>query len=358
MTQTQTRTRTRTRTRIDKPEIRSCAPLHKQTRRTRNAQRVPRFTCFTIDELREIARARHLAFSKNSTVKSLRALIERDAGTLDEYAWIEGVPSLSSRRASHLKRKLRPKVPDTWRRVRNLSDTWLTNFDIENVLRQYEIADGAFKLLAIANKDLRRCASCNVRHGSNSTAEDDEVHRTCRSLLETDLTTKLASDNITRIACVFNTGTHDGEGIHWVALYVDLDARVALYYDPIGCPPFEDVNVFLDHLDALSVDVNLRRLFYDGSRAENGSHQRPGSSGECGVYCIYFIERMLEASASSTNEHEIQDEFASFARSDIPQEVIVKLRRRFFYDAHNVVSTLEKIPVTVDATSLRFLCSS
>ena len=108
--------------------------------------------------------------------------------------------------------------------------------------------------------------------------------------------------------------THDKDGSHWVALFVNLSKPTVyenrkydgyiFYYDSYGMEATEEINILANRLiqqaSNLSKPLNLVYVQNDVR------HQYGGS--ECGVYCMHFILRNLKGkSINFIKEKRISD---------------------------------------------------
>jgi hypothetical protein len=108
-----------------------------------------------------------------------------------------------------MKRKIKemifaPKHPPEWHE--NPTE-WLTNFDIEKVMKQYELSEPTFKFIGPTTIDFD---SKPEYWGGRCVLED-----LCRFDLARFIRAKR-----TKIGIVFNLDKHDQSGSHWVSLYI------------------------------------------------------------------------------------------------------------------------------------------
>ena len=80
-----------------------------------------------------------------------------------------------------------------------------------------------------------------------------------------------------KFSLIINTGTHDSEGEHFVALY--FHNNILFYFDPFGEPVANDyINSFIQELPL----KNNRYHF-------NNRHIQDNRSNFCGFYCLGFL---------------------------------------------------------------------
>ena len=199
-----------------------------------------------------------------------------------------------------------PRAPDEWK---NDPYTWLTNFDIEKVMKQHEYIDKTFKFIGPTTIDF-----------------DTKINDKCvtEELCKFDLN-KHISNGIKKIGIIFNLDRHNQSGSHWVGMFIDNEKHFIFYFDSYGirAPPL--IKNFIDrvriqskkemkkHNEKISTGKRKKKYTY----YENDlRHQY--SNTECGVYTIHMIKQLLQN----------KDVFSYDTK--IPDETMKKLRREFF----------------------------
>lgn len=155
-----------------------------------------------------------------------------------------------------------PEKPVEW--VKNPTE-WLSNFDILDVLKQYEKAYPTFKFIGPVPIDFNTkinnsCVSnelCSLHLGTLTTVHD--------------------------IGIIFNLDKHDEPGSHWVSMFIDKSIKKIFYFDSASTEIPREV----DELQRRLIGENADFLFLSNSV----EHQRGNT--ECGMYSIYFIISML-----------------------------------------------------------------
>lgn len=170
-----------------------------------------------------------------------------------------------------LQEHFRPVRPPEWQANER---EWLSNFDIENVLRQYEKRYPSFDLLGVVPVDFAqriagdRCVS--------------------RRMCDLDVNS-LAQRGKTRLACVVNLDPHDRPGSHWVAFCICLRGknRGTFFYDSVARSPPREVGDFLARI------VERIRLTDPHHPFRHNTVRRQYKNTECGVFCMRFLEQLL-----------------------------------------------------------------
>jgi hypothetical protein len=125
----------------------------------------------------------------------------------------------------------RPEKPESW----YIDDhTWLTNFDIEGVMRQYEADYPDFAFLGPSPIDFD-----SKELFSDRCIED--------SICKLNLSAMLSKGK-TRIGIVFNLDPHDRPGSHWTALMCDIANGGIYYFDSNGTQPPKEVVALMHRL--------------------------------------------------------------------------------------------------------------
>lgn len=189
---------------------------------------------------------------------------------------------------------LRPEQPTDWK---DDPDMWLDSVNIATVMKQYEDPYPQFKFLGpypidFAAKDpyteQKRCIigeMCNL-----------------------DLKSMKAQGK-TNVGIVYNLDPHYKGGSHWVANYIDIPRHKVYYFDSYGMDPPMQVRKFMQWL---TIQDPRMRISYNGRRFQF-------RDSECGMYCMYFLIRML-----------MGDGFKSFVRRSPPDSYMLDLRDYLF----------------------------
>ena len=184
----------------------------------------------------------------------------------------------------------KPRMPEEWKKNKS---AWLSNFDIDMVMRQYEKIYPHFKYFSASPSDCPVRVTCPL---SNL-----DPH-------------KLRKQGITKIGIVFNLDKTGQSGSHWVAVFCDMRKTTRVtgkgkddfveidYYDSYGDPPIKLIKLFLVRL--------AERFVVKGERVEiffNDKRHQYGNS-ECGIYSINFIlERLHGTPMKKINRSMIRD---------------------------------------------------
>jgi len=211
------------------------------------------------------------------------------------------VNSLPKNKLKRFKNSFRPEKPEEWHKNFN---EWLSTTDIDNVLKQYAVADPHFYYYGATPMDF------DLKNGNKCVVN---------SLCKFDLNTHLNS-GIDKIGIVFNTDDHDEPGEHWVAMYVDCKGKnlkypCIYYFDSTGDPATPEVEELIQKIKNQGLENGIK--FTD---LQNDKVHQKGDS-ECGMYCLHFMIYMLEG-----------NDFMKYIKNKKSDEYIQKFRNVFFID--------------------------
>ncbi len=270
------------------------------------------FTCYNHNQLKKIA--------EDLNKKGYNIKIKRSKADLwneirksmfnkcnNEWCWI-------NKTNTDLKKDdiFRPKHPNEW--IYNRT-AWLSNFDIEDVMDQYEEVYNDFLFIGPVPIDFKLVV--------NELANINLI--------------QLYRKGIRKLGIIFNLDPHDKGGSHWVAMFLDMTNKKQsniCYYDSYGYLPEQEI------IDLMTTLIAQGNCGFDGTKCNeeekinieplyNGiRHQFKNS--ECGMYCIYFIVRMLERKNQTPVEC-----FEKICINGIDDDSMNRLRGSFFITDEN-----------------------
>ena len=164
-----------------------------------------------------------------------------------------------------------PTYPEEWKKNPN---TWLSNFDILDVLKQYEQTYSHFVFIGPSPIDF------DVIQNDKSCV--------CNNLCHFSLN-DIRKKHVTKIGIIFNLDPHTSSGSHWVSLFIDLQDHFIFYFDSTGDLIPSQIRKFVRTVVLQNKILGLSKLtFYQNDEME---HQLGNT--ECGMYSLYFIISML-----------------------------------------------------------------
>jgi len=284
-------------------------------------------TCFDKNTLRRIAKTWN-RFNENNQINNINQLTHKQlwntlndkfkplCGKNDEICWVE---RMNLSKEDEIKNALLPETPDEW--VQN-PHTWLTNFNIEDVMFQYEKINPNFKFLGVYPVDFR----------------SDEYNGTCLYKETCNINMKeLLKQGIQYIGMVINLDKYNEPGSHWVGLFICIDPKKscfgAYYYDSYSGSPPKMVGEFMKDLEKQANSIVKKYPFkieYNHVR-----HQYGGS--ECGMFSMVFIIRWM--TALKKQMHVTMDDIVKVRLTD---DDVFKLRKVFFRPYYEFKKKLHK----------------
>ena len=245
------------------------------------------YTCFTQSELEEIAKSFNNFIkvndlcSKDTCLPKIPINISSNKRKLwksiynrlsafckYEYCWID-LNFINIIPDNDLQEKLKfftfkPKTTKT-------NYSWLSNYDINHVMKQYEKYDRSFKFLGSFPSDFQE-------------------------LYDVDYNALL---DYRMVSIVLNLDNHKQSGSHWVSLVIDNNENTIEYFDSVGDKPSGKIRNFVS---------KLRNEIFPGYYYKSNKVEHQKLNTECGVYSMYFIlQRLLGYTFEEINKKRIKD---------------------------------------------------
>jgi len=204
-----------------------------------------------------------------------------------------------------------PDQPAEWKKN---PDEWLSNFDIMDVLRQYEQTYHHFHVIGPTPIDFD--------------TRPKEMDGKCvwQELCDFHLDQYLKSGK-KKLGIVFNLDKHDRGGSHWVSMFIDLDDKYAFYMDSAGNEIPKEIDAFLKRVvqQGLAMHPPIRLHFYENCPME---HQM--GTTECGMYSLYFLITMLTGETEGKVFKNYLEKIRFFKDKRIPDKFMKRYRRIYF----------------------------
>jgi len=203
-----------------------------------------------------------------------------------------------------------PDKPYEWKKNPN---TWLSNFDIMNVLEQYEQTHNHFEFIGPTPIDFDKVVS-------GSCVQND----LCRFELREQLKKRK-----THIGVVFNLSPHTSGGSHWVSLFIDTKDQLIFFFDSAGESIPKEIKAFVDRVQIDAVELFGKKYQFH----QNHPKEHQMGNTECGVYSLFFIITMLTGmSQMLRGKMNMKHKLHLFKRRTIPDKYIEKYRNVYFND--------------------------
>ena len=253
------------------------------------SNRKNKYSCFTKPSLLKIAKTWNQNNSENKIVlgsaNTVKKIWKRINGKLKEkcygeWCWIEQ-DFVKSLQDEEINNTFRPKLPREWcHKTRD----WLSTTDIESVMVQYEDVYDDFYFIGpvpIDFDDELSAGYCVV----------DEL---CKINLK-----NLKKKGIKRVGIVFNLDKHTETGSHWIAMFLDLNKQGIYYWDSYGEKPPKEVRILVKKLQSQGKNMKLNLKY------QRNTKRHQFKTSECGVYCMYFIVKLLQGKKFKEFTHQI-----------------------------------------------------
>lgn len=243
-------------------------------------------SCLKKDELEMIAKsynkinkdepiALNRLKNKESLLHELQTKMHNVCLDNKEYCWVNILSN--SKLNTIAKTSLRPSKPLEW----YLNDhEWLSNYDILDVMKQYEIRYKQFKFLGVFPRDF----------------ESLTAYGKCVAMCSFSVKDFLLQ-GFKEFGIVFNMDTHTQPGSHWVALYANFNPKKKkfgiAYYDSAGKKPPSEIWSFICKIKGQVLqhfDPSTCKLF----KTKYNPLQHQFKNTECGMFSMFFIIHCLE----------------------------------------------------------------
>jgi hypothetical protein len=201
-----------------------------------------------------------------------------------------------------------PKQPKEWKKN---PDEWLSNFDILDVLKQYEFNNENFKFIGptpinFMSPDIKDKKTCVWKE-------------LCKFNLQEYITNK-----VNKIGVIFNLAKQGDPGTHWVSLFIDLKRNFILFFDSNGDPPPKEVKQLINTINSQGKknNINFKNVI------NNLEHQQ--SNSECGMYSLYFIVTLVTEKIDNVHIDNTDLLISHFTKKRIPDQFVFKHRSIYF----------------------------
>lgn len=235
-----------------------------------NLKKVSKDTCMTPDIIMKVKNAynrQHPSsqIETNDPIQIFEIIKERNK-CKNDACWVSKIKNKEIKKyvKDHI---FIPEKPSEWKK--NPTE-WLSNFDILDVLKQYQEAYPHFKFIGPVPIDFNK----KMNHSCISN-DLCSFH-----LSDIDSHNKIHIDDV---GIIFNLDKHDEPGSHWVSMFIDKKIKRIFYFDSASTDVPREINELKNRL----IHENSEFSFVSNTV----EHQRGNT--ECGMYSLYFIISML-----------------------------------------------------------------
>jgi hypothetical protein len=269
-------------------------------------------TCYTkeaITVLRDAYNKEHreqpiLASEPKQIWKEMQS---RFSGCSTEDCWLDQMKEAKIRKQMD-KMLFAPDQPPEWKKKPN---EWLSNFDIAAVLQQYEVSHPTFKMIGPTPIDYD--------------VKEEDGHCVWDELCKLDMD-ELRASGKKHLGIVFNLDDHDGPGLHWTSMFVNMENALIYYYDSALYPFPKEVGKLKNEIIRQGKKMNPPIHFC--FMRNRHTHQEQTST--CGMYCLFFIITFLTKETEFMKNMSQDQIIALFHKHKIPDKYVQKYREIYF----------------------------
>jgi hypothetical protein len=186
-----------------------------------------------------------------------------------ETCWLSSIPD------THLQNKLKtelftPFQPSEWKHNKN---AWLSNHDIDKVLKQYK------------SPEFIHLGPTPIDFDKKKTDGQCVWNELCKLSLATEY-----KKGVRKIGIIYNLDTHRGPGTHWVSMFINFaeengEKPFIFYFNSTSQRMPSPIHDLIERLQTQWMEFKGTKFHvYKNTRVK---HQR--SNSECGMYSLFFI---------------------------------------------------------------------
>jgi hypothetical protein len=248
--------------------------------------------CLTEDDLRFLEYRDSRSFFEDMS----RFSCDSDLCVLDkiETKYPQKVQSIKTR-------NYKPQRPRMWTECdirkapyQNCEYFWLSNYDINNVISQYDDMYTNFLFLGVFMIDFLEVGEDSFENAFDLSSVDISAYQ---------------QQGINCFACVFNTGKTGTYGEHWVSLFVFWNGKRGEinYFNSDSIQQIPDsILLFMKHVIYSGKKAGIR-FVCQKSKIRHQTHE-----SECGTFSIYFIIHSLQNALTDIKERINDDEIHQY----------------------------------------------
>ena len=229
----------------------------------------------------------------------------------NESCWLDIIDDVSMRKTikEHI---FAPEQPKEWK---TNPDEWLSNYDIFNVIHQYEDIEKDFVAISPTSIDFD-----SNRKGTTSCVSEELCKFSLKNWMK---------KGKKRFGIVFNLDKHTGPGSHWVTLFVDAVNSVMFFFDSAGDGIPNEVKQLMDRIENEGKKMSPPIIF---KKYDNNSNDHQKGNSECGMYSLFFMITMLTGILPSDPDHimSMDERIQLFLNKKIPDKVVFDYRDLYF----------------------------
>ena len=206
-----------------------------------------------------------------------------------------------------------PEQPPDWESNPN---EWLSNYDLLDVMSQYELTYPEFAFLGPSCIDF----DTKLPEKSGKCVEEE----LCRFSLEEYIKTKKQ-----KIGVIFNLDKHDQSGSHWVALFIDIKQQFIFFFDSAVNSVPKEIKILCDRIVEQGKQLSNPLKF---KFIQNYPKEHQYGNTECGMYALFFIITFLTGKVGSRKFKDHKAIIRFFKQKHIPDKYVEQYRDIYFND--------------------------
>lgn len=271
------------------------------------------YSCFSTNSIRKIAKAinkipgitiKYKKLSDKELYNKICRVMENNFNCKNEACWLKIqklLKHLSKKDVKYFRKHFRPHMP---KEIVDDYSEWISNFDIESVLKQYHEERDDFYFYGAVPIDFNKCSVsdlCKI-----------DIH-------------KHLKHGEHKIGVVLNTDKSGEPGEHWMAYYVDLKGvnltnQPGIYFfDSFGSSPSNEIKQLTEKIKKQGSKKNIEFVVTHN----NKSYQK--NTFSCGFYCMHFLEHMIQGYP-----------FSRYLNSGLNDKKMIEYRTHCFLDPKEI----------------------
>ena len=213
----------------------------------------------------------------------------------------------NDKKLDSLSKYLKPDQPKEWdltpegmKSLRD-QDIWLSNWELDDVMGQFEESHPNFKYIHALPIDFRKIKP-------NGKCVD-------KTMCSFQIKDHYPSKNL--FGFIFNLDDSDSPGSHWISSMIDLRQKEApkfYFYCSYASYPPREVEGF-----SREVDLQLKDLGFGSLELVRNKKRHQYSNTECGMFCLHLLYQLIN-----------DETFDNVCNSQINDKMMLDYRNRFF----------------------------
>jgi hypothetical protein len=230
-----------------------------------------------------------------------------ELGCVKEDCWLNQLPIKERNYLDSV--VFAPDHPEKWNKNPN---EWLSNYDINSIMKQYERFYPEFAFIGSTTMDFDTVLT-----------DDDKKECVCNNMCNFKIRDYIKK-GIRKIGFVVNLDYHTEGGSHWVSLFVDLDDRIIYYFDSARNETPEEITAFVKRISEQCLKEHIDMEYIENKI----SHQKTDT--ECGMYALFFVTTMLTGDIGDSKKMTKQEKIDLFTNTRISDNIMIRNRGTIF----------------------------